>query len=118
MNSTDVFSAVSINYIVQRKWAYDTGYVKIATLSSSTTSYKDEEILISYFSDIRLSEASHVSLMVFDLLGREVARLVDEVTQPGEFSVGWDASAFSSGIYFYRLHTGAFIQTKRMILMR
>lgn len=64
------------------------------------------------------SEVSHVSLMVFDLLGREVARLVDEVKQPGEFSVGWDASAFSSGIYFYRLHTGAFIQTKRMILMR
>lgn len=64
------------------------------------------------------SEVSHVLLKVFDLLGREVARLVDEVKQPGEFSVGWDASAFSSGIYFYRLHTGAFIQTKRMILMR
>lgn len=52
LDSSGVFNSEAINYIVQRKWAYDTGYVDIATLSSSITSYKDEEILISYFSDI------------------------------------------------------------------
>jgi len=55
---------------------------------------------------------------VFDVLGREVATLVNEVKEPGVYTVQWDASGVSSGVYFYRLKAGDFVQTKRMLLIR
>ena len=59
-----------------------------------------------------------VSLKVFDIVGREVATLVDEVEPPGEYSVTWNAERVSSGVYFYRLVVGGNTQTRRMILSR
>ncbi len=65
-----------------------------------------------------------VTLKVYDMLGREVATIINEEKQPGtyevEFSAGssGNASGLSSGIYFYRLATGSFIETKKMILLR
>ena len=59
-----------------------------------------------------------VSLRVFDLLGREVATLVDEQKQAGTFSVPWDASKFASGIYFYKLTAEKYSQTKKMVLIK
>tara|TARA_R110000868_G_scaffold396971_4_gene669473 strand:- start:231 stop:3452 length:3222 start_codon:yes stop_codon:yes gene_type:complete len=70
--------------------------------------------VISY----QLSEHSLVSLKVYDLLGREVATLVDERVNAGKHQVTLDASEFSSGIYFYRLTTNNISFTKRMILMK
>ena len=61
---------------------------------------------------------SLVTLKIFDLLGREVAVLVNERKDAGRYSVQWDASRFSSGVYFYTLQTGQFRETKRMILMK
>jgi hypothetical protein len=66
----------------------------------------------------RPSEGYHVSLRVFDLLGREVAVLVNEEKPAGKYSVTWDASKMASGIYFYRLRNGNFIDTKSMVLIR
>jgi hypothetical protein len=60
----------------------------------------------------------YVSLKIYDVLGREVASLVDEAKQPGTYTVMWDANKFSSGVYFYRLQSGGFVETKRMILLR
>jgi photosystem II stability/assembly factor-like uncharacterized protein len=57
-------------------------------------------------------------LKVYDVLGREVTTLVNEVKQPGNYAVSWDASAMPSGIYFYRLTAGNFIETKKLILMK
>ena len=65
-----------------------------------------------------LPRASHVLLTVHDVLGREVATLVNAVEQPGHKSVQWDASGVSSGIYFYRLTAGDFVGTKRLIVLR
>jgi hypothetical protein len=59
-----------------------------------------------------------VSLTVYDLLGREVAVLVDGERPAGIHSVVWDASAQTSGVYFYRLQAGTFIDTKKLILLR
>ncbi len=59
-----------------------------------------------------------VSLVIYDMLGREVAILVNEELNPGTYEVGWDASNFPSGVYFYRLNTGAFSETKRMVLLK
>jgi hypothetical protein len=52
------------------------------------------------------------------MLGREVATLVNEEKQPGEYEVQFDASGLTTGIYFYRLTTGSFVETKKMILLR
>jgi len=64
--------------------------------------------------------AAHVSIRVFDLLGREVASLLDEDRAAGVGAVLFDASHhdLASGVYFYRIHAGTFTQTKKMILMR
>ena len=59
-----------------------------------------------------------VQMKVYDILGREVATLVNENLQPGTYSVDWNASNFSSGIYFYRIGTEGFVDVKRMILIK
>ena len=59
-----------------------------------------------------------VTLKVFDVLGNEVATLVNEEKPAGEYVVNFDASKLSSGVYFYQLKAGSFIQTKKMILLR
>jgi len=59
-----------------------------------------------------------VSLKVFDLLGREIATLVSGELSAGDHIQPWNAANISSGVYFYRLQAGAFIETKRLIVLR
>ncbi|MCI0474222.1 MAG: T9SS type A sorting domain-containing protein, partial [Ignavibacteria bacterium] len=59
-----------------------------------------------------------VTLKVYDVLGREVSTLVNEVKQVGTYSVDFDASYLSSGVYFYRIESGEFSDIKRMILIK
>jgi pectate lyase len=59
-----------------------------------------------------------VSLRVYDLLGREVAVLVNGQKTAGPYQVTWDASAFPSGVYFYRLQAGDCVQSKKLILLK
>ncbi|MBI4548700.1 MAG: T9SS type A sorting domain-containing protein, partial [Ignavibacteriae bacterium] len=70
--------------------------------------------------DIRLQIAdhSHVVLKVFNVLGQEVATLVNEKKAPGEYTVTWDANNKPSGVYFYRLQTEKFIAVKKMLLIQ
>ncbi len=65
-----------------------------------------------------ISDLGFVSLKVFDVLGREVATLVNENLKPGSYEVLFDATGLPTGVYFYQLATGAFVETKRMLLMR
>jgi dienelactone hydrolase len=65
-----------------------------------------------------LPTAAHVTLTVFDPLGREVARLVDKTEPPGVNSVRFDASRLSSGVYYYCIVAGSFVGTKQMLLVR
>ncbi len=66
----------------------------------------------------RIADFGFASLKVYDVLGQVVATLLNEVKQPGEYYVQWDASNFPSGIYFYKLSTGKFIDTKKMMLIK
>jgi hypothetical protein len=66
----------------------------------------------------QLSAVSLVKLTVSDILGREIAALVNEQRPPGMYTVRWNASAVPSGVYFYRLQAGGFVETKKMILAK
>jgi hypothetical protein len=66
----------------------------------------------------RLPVASDVKLVVYDLLGREVAVLVNERKGPGSYEVTFDAAGISGGVYLCRLTAGSFIQTRKMIVVR
>jgi hypothetical protein len=59
-----------------------------------------------------------VVLKVYDVMGREVETLVSEVKQAGYYSVDFNGSALASGVYFYRIVSGDFVMTKRMILLK
>lgn len=60
----------------------------------------------------------HVTLVVYDMLGRRVATLVDDEVPAGFHTVSWNASGKASGVYIYRLAAGNTVQVKRMILMK
>ncbi len=66
----------------------------------------------------RVARSSQTKLTVFDLLGKEVARLVDEVKPAGEYEVNFNASNLPSGTYIYRLVSGEFTETKRMSFLK
>ena len=59
-----------------------------------------------------------VSLRVYNSLGQVVSELVNGHRPAGRYSIAWDASGFASGVYFYRLEAGNFVQTKKLIVLR
>jgi hypothetical protein len=61
---------------------------------------------------------SHQTLKVYDVLGREVATLVNEYTDAGYHKVEFNSTGLASGVYYYQLKAGSFIETKKMILLR
>ena len=63
-------------------------------------------------------EGGLVRLLIYDILGREVATLVNQKQKPGNYEVNWEASNQPSGIYFYQLTVGNYVETKKMILLR
>jgi hypothetical protein len=65
-----------------------------------------------------LPKASHVSLTVYDVLGREVSSLVNERMEAGVHEVKFDGSNLASGVYFYRLQAGDYVTTKKLLLMK
>jgi len=69
---------------------------------------------ISYDLPVR----ARVKLVIYNLLGQEVATLVNDEQEPGRYSVNFDASGLPSGIYFYRLEAGKFVEQKKMILIK
>ena len=70
--------------------------------------------VISY----QLPEVSKVTLKVFDVLGREVATLVDEKENVGSYSVRFDGSRLASGVYFYQLRSAGFASIKKMLMVK
>jgi hypothetical protein len=65
-----------------------------------------------------LANNSNVSLKVFDITGKEIAVLVNKKQNTGNHKVEWDASQFSSGVYFYKLTTDNYIDTKKMLMIK
>jgi hypothetical protein len=68
--------------------------------------------------EYQIPKQSYVTLRIFDLLGREVATLVNEKREAGSYRVQFDGAGLSSGVYFYQLRGGEFVQTKKLILQK
>ncbi len=66
----------------------------------------------------RIAESGLVTLKVYDVLGREVSTLVEEYKSAGEYKIEFNALSLPSGIYFYRIQAGDFIDTKKLILIK
>ena len=79
---------------------------------STTIKYTIPSVSLSAIEGIR------VQLKVYDILGNEVATLLDEYREAGKYEVEFKAAKLSSGIYFYKLSAGSFTETKKMILLR
>lgn len=65
-----------------------------------------------------IPEAGNIELKIYDILGNEVATLVNEVKAPGYYSADFNASALASGVYVYTIRANNFVQTKKMLLMK
>jgi hypothetical protein len=68
--------------------------------------------------EFQIADGNFVSLKVYDVVGKEVATLVDEYKSAGRYEVAFNASNFPSGIYFYQMTAGALLETKKMILIK
>jgi len=62
--------------------------------------------------------SSNVTLKIFDILGSEIEKLVNEEKPAGTYELTWNAASLPSGVYFYQLKAGSFVSTKKMILMK
>ncbi len=103
----------------------------IANFSPTSVEYDDAPVL-SYSLDqnypnpfnpstkikFTLTETADVTLTVFDALGKTIEVLVDGNNNAGSYEVTWNASNLASGIYFYKLETANFVETKKMLLMK
>jgi hypothetical protein len=66
----------------------------------------------------KIAEFGLVKLMIYDVLGKEMQTLVSEELQPGSYEADWEASAYPSGVYYYKLESNKFTETKKMVLIK
>jgi len=97
------------------------------TLKSAKENVPSENVLFSNYPNpfnprteigFQITDYGLVSLKAYDLLGREVATLVNEELPPGRYTREWDARAFPSGVYYYRLSAGEFVKTNKLLLSK
>lgn len=68
--------------------------------------------------EFSLPTTEFVNLRVYDSVGKEVARLINEQVPPGNYKYTWDASDFASGVYYYKIEAGNYTQSRRLILLK
>ena len=122
--------------ILNNWWHYAVDYYEALELANNTPplSVKDQRnpLIQDYFLSqnypnpfnpsttiaFTIAEYGLVSLKIYDILGREVSVLLNEEKSPGTYQILFNAKGLASGIYFYRLTTSGFHQTKKMILLK
>ena len=93
---------------------HSTNSPTVYTLNQNYPNPFNPSTLITY----QIPKAGNVKISVFNVLGQEVKVLVNEYKQAGEYNVKFDANDFSSGIYFYKIQSGDFTDTKKMTLVK
>ena len=87
-------------------------YFNIAKLTQSNPFNPSTQI------NFQLQTSNDVILKVYDMLGREVATLVDRPVAAGSHTIQFDASGLASGLYFYQIKTDNFVETRKMMLLK
>jgi hypothetical protein len=116
-NQAEIISAIN-----EAQIKYST-VLSVDKVSDLPTAYSLEQNYPNPFNpstkiQFSISNSQPVTLKVFDVLGNEVATLVNEELTPGIYQYNFDASNLSSGVYYYKLRAGNFTETKKMILIR
>lgn len=139
-DANQLYWGVTYSYVVEKQselvrynfiqflCSFSTGAVRNATSVSRNPGSVPSSFLLaqnypnpfnpSTMINYQLPMSNYVTLKVHDLLGREVATLVNEKEDPGTYSVKWDASKMSSGIYFCRLTAGSLVQVRKMLFVK
>ncbi len=119
------FGLSQINYYDQFKnltWSYNM-ITDVPRETSLPLEFKLEQNYPNPFNPVtvikfKVPSSQLMTLKIYDLLGREVATMVNEEKQPGSYEVKFDGSNLASGTYFYRLQAGSFVQVKKMMLIK
>lgn len=110
-NGTFEYSAVVEVLIAPTKFSLDQNYPNPFN-PSTTIKYTIPNVPLSGV------EGSRVQLKAYDILGKEVATLINNYKEAGNYEVEFDASQLASGVYFYQLKVGSFSETKKMLLLK
>lgn len=108
---------------VSQDFGFQTVPIGIIQISSVAKDFSLEQNYPNPFNpatkiNFSIPKISFSKLVVYDILGREVETLVQEQLKPGEYEVDWDASKYSSGMYFYKLITEHYTNIKKMVLVK
>ena len=115
-----VIQSINIYYIIVNVEASNSNIPNDFLLYQNYPNPFNPTTKIKYTVPVTLSEVegSLVTLKVYDVLGNEIATLVNEENSTGSYEVEFDGNNLPSGIYFYQLQTGQFIETKKMLLIK
>jgi predicted GH43/DUF377 family glycosyl hydrolase len=130
------FVMVDVEDSLLKMWYGGTDGILFQTGYATTdlpTGVEEEEILLSQFAlyqnypnpfnpstkiNFNIPQASFTSLKIYDVLGHEVATLVKEEKPAGDYEIEFNGNALTSGIYFYQIKAGNYIETKKMVLLK
>ncbi|MEO8447155.1 MAG: T9SS type A sorting domain-containing protein, partial [bacterium] len=125
------FTLVSDVFVTEDGWYvddikiinYNIGAIGVASENVIPLSYSLEQNYPNPFNPVTnlefgISKPGYVSLKVFDVLGKEVKTLVNEIKPAGRYDITFDGSSLSSGVYFYKLSSGDYSATRRMLLIK
>jgi hypothetical protein len=124
LNSIDV--AKSLSDEIQLFYENNLGYPIVLNTNDETTQVNNFILEQNYpnpFNPItrikyQIPELHFVTLKVYDILGREIVTLIKEEKPAGSYELDWNATGLPSGVYFYRLRVGKFIESKKMVLAK
>jgi len=100
--------------IVHIEHSSSSGLPAAVSLEQNYPNPFNPKTIISY----QLPVISEVELSIYNILGQKVATLVSEKQPAGSYKVEWDASKFSSGVYYYRIEAGNFVETRKMVYLK
>jgi hypothetical protein len=73
---------------------------------------------VPFFEGSGFSRGAYTKLTIYDILGHDITTLVNQNLKPGTYDITWDASNYTSGVYFYQIISGSYTATKRMVLLK
>lgn len=116
--SWDADAAKFYPLAVGNKWVYAWYYTFMGnTVFQNSENYPNPVNPVSKFG-FRIADFGSVKLTIYDAIGKEIIALVNEELKPGTYEVSWNAPSYPSGVYYYKLESDKFTETKKMVLIK